>query len=96
MALDPEPGQNWLVTGSTRGQLVLWDVRFRLPVNTWQHPGGSPVSALALASAPPGRLGLRPGVAAGPLLYVAAGESEVGLWDVAEGRCLQVGQGAPH
>ncbi|GAB4818761.1 hypothetical protein N2152v2_005807 [Parachlorella kessleri] len=89
-ALDPSPGQNWLVTGSTRGHLTLWDIRFRLPVNSWQHPAAGTVASLAVAAAPPTRLGIRQGAAAGPLLYVAAGENEVGLWDVAEGRCLQV------
>lgn len=90
MALDPSD-QNWLVTGSSRGQLCLWDVRFRLPVNTWQYPGGAPVTAMALASAQLPRLGLRLGAAAGPALYVAGGENEVALWDVAKGQCLQVG-----
>ena len=77
MALDPW-GRNWLVTGSTRGHLSLWDMRFRLPVNSWQHPAGAPINALALAAAPAPRLGLRHGggggSAAAPLLYAAAGE----------------------
>lgn len=84
--LDPS-SHNWLLGGSSRGQLSLWDVRFRLPVNTWQHPGGAPISALALASAPPQRLGL--GGATAPLVYVAAGEQEVGLWDIGEAKCQQ-------
>lgn len=87
--LDPA-SQNWLLGGTSRGWLCLWDVRFRLPVSSWQHPAGAPIAALALASAPPQRLGL-PGTGA-PLVYVAAGEQEVGLWDVAEAKCQQVGQ----
>lgn len=86
--LDPA-SQNWLLAGSSRGQLTLWDARFLLPVNAWQHPAGAPISALALAQAPAQRLGLAGGAA--PLAYVAAGEQEVGLWDVSEARCLQVG-----
>lgn len=56
------------------------------------------------AAAPPGQLGLPPsggaaGVAspAGPaagaqpaLVYIAAGHNEIGLWDAAAGRCVQV------
>lgn len=35
----PEPGgDNWLLTGSSRGHLTLWDMRFQLPINSWQHP----------------------------------------------------------
>lgn len=86
--LDPS-SQNWLLGGTSRGWLGLWDVRFRLPLNSWQHPAGAPITALALASSPPQRLGL-PGTSA-PLVYVAAGEQEVGLWDVAEAKCQQVG-----
>lgn len=85
--LDPT-SQNWLLGGTSRGWLCLWDVRFRLPVNSWQHPAGAPIAALALASSPPQRLGL-PGTSA-PLVYVATGEQEVGLWDVAEAKCQQV------
>lgn len=88
LVLDPT-SQNWLVGGTSRGHLCLWDARFRLPVNEWQHPAGVPVAALALAEAPPQRLGLG-GRGGAPLLYVAAGDQEVGLWDVAEGTCQQV------
>ncbi|KAL4452504.1 hypothetical protein ABPG75_008166 [Micractinium tetrahymenae] len=92
LVLDPA-SQNWLLGGTSRGHLCLWDARFRLPVNSWQHPGGAGISALALAAAPPQRLGLGLGAAGaggGPLLYVAAGDQEVGLWDIAEAKCQQV------
>lgn len=89
---------HWLLTGSTRGFLTLWDVRFQLPVRTWQHPMRCAIDGLAVACAPPGRLGLSllpsspapVGPAGGPLVYVAAGRNEVGLWDVAAAHCRQV------
>lgn len=31
-------GQHWLLLGTGRGHLRLWDVRFLLRVNSWQHP----------------------------------------------------------
>lgn len=97
MALDPS-GSSWLVTGSSRGHLTLYDMRFRLPVASWQLPPAGPsarpvhIDALAPALAPPQRLGLAaaqppPG---SPLVYVAAGPHEVSLWDVETGRCHQV------
>lgn len=45
----------------------------------------------AAVAAPP-RLGLAGGLphAGVPLLYIAAGQQEVGLWDVLDGRCHQV------
>lgn len=52
------------------------------------------------AAAPPGQLGLPLGggaagalSSAGPqpaLVYIAAGHNEIGLWDAAAGRCVQV------
>lgn len=55
------------------------------------------IEALEPALAPPAQLGLSPrgpaeaGSASPPLVYVAAGGDEIGLWDVAAGRCRQVG-----
>lgn len=102
-ALEPSSCQNWLITGSSRGILTLWDIRFRLPVVQWQHPGGMSINAMAIATAPSSRLGITTNMTDGstvstgissssnPLVYVAAGDhSEVGLWDVARGKCLQV------
>lgn len=34
---DPS-GQHWLAQGTSRGWVTLWDVRFLLCVNSWQHP----------------------------------------------------------
>jgi hypothetical protein len=52
---------------------------------------------MAAAVAAPPRLGLATGSlphAGVPLLYIAAGTQEVGLWDVLDGRCHQVGRTA--
>ncbi len=51
---------------------------------------------MAAAAASPPRLGLVTGSlphAGVPLLYISAGLQEVGLWDVLDGRCHQVGIG---
>ncbi len=37
LVADPD-GQAWLVTGSSRGHLALWDARFAMRVNAWRHP----------------------------------------------------------
>lgn len=88
---DPGNGHNWVVTGTSRGQMCLWDLRFLLPVNSWRHPAGAAVNAMALATATSARLGLHQGTsAAGPLVFVAAGEREVALWDVGDGSCKEV------
>jgi hypothetical protein len=50
------------------------------------------IQAMTAAVAAPPRLGLAGGLphAGVPLLYIAAGQQEVGLWDVLDGRCHQV------
>jgi hypothetical protein len=50
------------------------------------------IDALAPATAGPAKLGLRGLQLAGgaPLVYVAAGQNEVGLWDLVDCRCHQV------
>lgn len=66
-------------------------MRFQLPLTQWDHPSGQPVEALAPAVAPVGHLGLRGGgKGSSPLVYIAAGGHEVGLWDIEEGKCHQV------
>ncbi len=53
---DPSPAATWLMTGSNRGYLSLWDVRFLQCANAWRHPLRCPIDALALATGPPARL----------------------------------------
>jgi phosphoinositide-3-kinase regulatory subunit 4 len=92
VAADPV-GQNWLLLGSSRGHLRLWDVRFLLRASSCQHPTSCPIGALAVATAPPSRLGLAAGVDPVPgaaLVYAAAGDGEISLWDMASCSCIQV------
>ncbi|KAK9863176.1 hypothetical protein WJX84_011949 [Apatococcus fuscideae] len=86
-------GPNWLLTGSTRGRLGLWDARFLVPVRSWTHPSGLPINCLEPTLAPAAHLGLSANSAPAscPLVWVAAGGGhEVGLWDLEEGHCHQV------
>lgn len=89
LAADGE-GSNWLVCGSSRGWLSLWDMRFQVCVKSWQHSDKLPIRALAPALAVPRRLGLLRQGATCPLIYASAGPNEVGLWDVEHARCHQV------
>ena len=66
-------------------------MRFQIPLTQWDHPLGQPIEALAPAIAPVGHLGLRGGgKGSSPLVYIAAGGHEIGLWDIEEGNCHQV------
>lgn len=90
-------GPCWLVVGASRGHVSLWDTRFLREVASFRHPTTPWIEAMALCRAPSSRLGLTPGPdgdepggPSRPRAYVASAHHEVALWDVAEGRCLQV------
>ncbi|KAH0678658.1 hypothetical protein KY284_019743 [Solanum tuberosum] len=81
------PCGNWFVSGSSRGVLTLWDLRFCIPVNTWQYSLACPIERMSLFLPPPST---SLSVAARPLVYVAAGCNEVSLWNAENGSCHQV------
>lgn len=75
----------WMISGSNRGYLTVWDLRFRLPVKTWRYPKGAQIEALAYAS--PKTLGL---ASEAPVIFCAAGDEEISGWDVSTGECKVV------
>ncbi|CAM6046085.1 unnamed protein product [Sphagnum compactum] len=83
-----DPACNWLVSGTSRGILTLWDLRFQVPVNTWQHPACCPVERMCVLV--PGMVGTASSASARPFVYVAAGQNEVALWNAEDGTCHQV------
>lgn len=81
LALDPFHN-TWLVTGSSAGQLSLWDLRFQLRLNVWRHPGGGKMEAVTPSFNK-----------AHPLLWIAAGKDEVRVasyFPAAARRCAPV------
>lgn len=81
------PCGNWFVSGSSRGVLTLWDLRFLIPVNSWQYSLVCPVEKMCLF-VPPSSVSVSS--TARPLIYVAAGSNEVSLWNAENGSCHQV------
>lgn len=77
---------NWFVSGSSRGVLTLWDLRFLLPVNSWKYSTVCPVERMCLFIPPSSSVSAM----ARPLIYVAAGCNEVSLWNAESGSCHQV------
>ncbi|KAK4479122.1 hypothetical protein RD792_014633 [Penstemon davidsonii] len=86
-SLVADPCGNWFVSGSSRGVLTLWDLRFCIPVNSWQCATACPIEKMCLF-VPPSATPLS--VATRPLVYVAAGSNEVSLWNAENGSCHQV------
>ncbi|XWS72101.1 hypothetical protein CRYUN_Cryun02cG0011700 [Craigia yunnanensis] len=87
------PCGNWFVSGSSRGVLTLWDLRFLIPVNSWQYSLVCPVEKMCLF-VPPSSISVS--TTARPLIYVAAGSNEVSLWNAENGSCHQVFRAANY
>lgn len=87
-SLVTSPCGNWFVSGSSRGVLTLWDLRFRIPVNSWQYPIKCPVEKMCLCFLPPPSASVSTTMR--PFIYVAAGCNEVSLWNAELGSCHQV------
>ncbi|KAK9071984.1 hypothetical protein SSX86_008415 [Deinandra increscens subsp. villosa] len=86
-ALVASPCGNWFVSGSSRGVLTLWDLRFGIAVNSWQYSVACPIADMCLFvpnQSPPLSTTVR------PLVYVAAGCNEVSLWNAENGSCHQL------
>ncbi|KAK9266612.1 hypothetical protein L1049_003563 [Liquidambar formosana] len=82
-----DPCGNWFVSGSSRGVLTLWDLRFLIPANSWQYSLVCPIEKMCLFVPPPTA---SVSTMARPLVYVAAGCNEVSLWNAENGSCHQV------
>lgn len=73
---------HYFVTGTSRGSISVWDMRFLIPVNTWRHPAHAPIESIALAS------GEQIGVpSTSPVAIIASGTDEISGWDIASGSC---------
>ncbi|OZJ02400.1 hypothetical protein BZG36_04862, partial [Bifiguratus adelaidae] len=71
----------WLLIGTSRGILTLFDLRFHLPLRTWVHPSKSRISRLVLHPSPVGR---------GRWVLISTGRNEVSVWDVERLECSEI------
>ncbi|KAL8102489.1 hypothetical protein AgCh_027112 [Apium graveolens] len=86
-SLITSPCGNWFVSGSSRGVLTLWDLRFCIPVNSWQFSPACPVENMCLFVP---SVNSSISTLARPLVYIAAGCNEVSLWNAENGSCHQI------
>jgi WD40 repeat protein len=71
----------WLLSGSSRGVLTLWDLRFRIPLRSWMHPRRSRIHRIVIHPGSKSR---------GRIVAISAGVNEVSIWDVEKMQCTDV------
>ncbi|KAI8142350.1 hypothetical protein BJV82DRAFT_614613 [Fennellomyces sp. T-0311] len=71
----------WMLVGTTRGFLTLYDLRFQILVKSWLHHSKSRINSMLLSHDPK---------AEGKQVIIAAGSNEVSVWDIVELRCVEV------
>lgn len=78
--------RNWIITGSSKGFVALWDIRWPSMVKLWHHSGSKPITRLAAsyANIPSGK----PGIGPRPLMFISSG-NECGMFDISDGTCRQ-------
>ena len=71
---------HWLCVGTSKGVVIMWDVRFHLVVKVYRHSSRSSIH----------RIFLHGGFSSKPLVYIAAGVNEACLWNIDSGACKQI------
>lgn len=78
LAVPPEGDPIWLVAGTSRGVILLYDLRFSILLKAWRHPSHARIHRLHLSRA----------TCSDPFLYVAAGVNTFSLYNIASGEMV--------
>jgi len=84
--------RNWIVLGTNKGFISLWDLRFHQILKLWRHSRASPVNRLAASFVPPPQSWIGRGNAssdARPFVFAACGPNECGMFDLSSGACRE-------
>ncbi|KUF96077.1 hypothetical protein AM588_10010052 [Phytophthora nicotianae] len=79
---------SWLAVGTSRGFLCLWDLRFLVLIRVWRHSSHRAIHRLQPCLGLPNTLPLDE--TSVPLVFVAAGDGEVAVFDLSIGACRAV------
>ena len=75
--------RNWVVAGTSKGYIGLWDIRYQTMVKLWRHCRGSPITRLIDA------FGTSPNEASRPMVFMGCDNNEASLFDLSTGGCIQ-------
>ncbi|TMW55206.1 hypothetical protein Poli38472_013097 [Pythium oligandrum] len=79
---------SWLAVGTSRGFICLWDLRFLVLIRIWRHSSHRSIHRLKPCLGLPNTLTLEE--TSVPLVFVAAGDGEVAVFDLSIGACRAV------
>lgn len=79
---------SWLAVGTSRGFICLWDLRFLVLIRIWRHSSHRSIHRLKPCLGLPNTLTLEE--TSVPLVFVAAGDSEVAVFDLSIGACRAI------
>lgn len=103
-AMTLAPDRSWTIVGTSRGFLLLWDLRYNVLCKLWRHSSRGPIRRLACCKS------LRQAVNStqfptsspaladteGSYLFVAAGDNELAIFGLPEaGECLKCFRSIP-
>ena len=82
--------RNWILSGTSRGYLILFDVRYQIPVKAWQHSSESHIYRIdnfftTLPQDKDGRTAF--GTEPRPYAYMSCGRNESCVFDLSAGVC---------
>jgi serine/threonine protein kinase/WD40 repeat protein len=91
LAMAPDQSCPWMVVGTRKGYVSLWDLRFNVMSKLWRHQSQTPVRKLLIPSE------TIPGISEDrPVMFVAAGNNEVSIWDMLDSSCHSVYRSLPE
>lgn len=79
---------SWFAVGTSRGFICLWDLRFLVLIRIWRHSSHRSIHRLKSCLGLPNTLPLDE--TSVPLVFVAAGDGEVAVFDLSIGACRAV------
>jgi phosphoinositide-3-kinase regulatory subunit 4 len=81
--------RQWLVAGTNKGYLALWDVRFQNAAKLWRHNSGEKIHRTATSFVPPPQnwTTRTTNVEARPFVFMGTGANECAMFDLISGSC---------
>lgn len=79
---------SWFAVGTSRGFICLWDLRFLVLIRIWRHSSHRSIHRMKPCVGLPNTLPLDE--VSVPLVFVAAGDGEVAVFDLSIGACRAI------